>query len=83
MPIDTAVTATTSDIASATVASSSTPQRRLENVLSEMGDVKPAVPVSSVMDVSSFTNQRVVAVVISDRIWAMPLTNKGDSMFFG
>src|SRR5579863_5085449 len=52
MPIDTAVAATSSDSASASVAKSSTPaRRRLANVFSEIGEVKPAIPVSSVIAV--------------------------------
>ncbi|HXQ84674.1 MAG TPA: hypothetical protein VN769_11475, partial [Xanthobacteraceae bacterium] len=39
-----------SDIASAKVASNSTPAwRRLENLFSVLGDAKPTIPVSSVM----------------------------------
>ncbi len=50
MPIDTAVAATTSEIASATVAISSTPARRLLAIaFSEMGEVKPIFPESPVM----------------------------------
>jgi len=50
MPIDTAVAAMMSDIASAKVASNSTPAwRRLENLFSVLGDAKPTIPVSSVM----------------------------------
>jgi len=50
MPIDTAVAATSSETASASVANISTPaRRRLAHVFSAMGDAKPAVPVSSVM----------------------------------
>jgi hypothetical protein len=50
MPIDTAVAATTSETASATVANNSTPAlRRFDNFFSVIGDAKPTVPVSSVM----------------------------------
>ena len=60
MPIDTAVAATSSETASASVANISTPaRRRLANVFSSMGDAKPAFPVSSVIDVSSLANQFV------------------------
>src|ERR1700722_16671893 len=50
MPIDTAVAAMTSEMASATVAISSTPAcRRLKNFCSVIGDAKPTLPVSSAM----------------------------------
>jgi hypothetical protein len=49
MPIDTAVAAITSETASATVANSSMPTRRLENLFSITGDAKPTFPVSSVI----------------------------------
>jgi hypothetical protein len=49
MPIDTAVAATTSETASATVANSAMPQRRLAKVAWAMGDAKPTFKVSSVM----------------------------------
>jgi hypothetical protein len=49
-PKDTAVAATTSETASASVAINSTPTVRfLDNELSEMGDAKPTFPVSAVM----------------------------------
>jgi hypothetical protein len=83
-PNDTAVAATISEIASATVAISSTPAVRfLDNDFSETGDAKPTFPVSAVMMVSSFANRWVALSVISHRTWAKPLTNKGDSVFFG
>lgn len=49
MPIDTAVTATTSPTARAPVASNSTPARRLENFFSETGEAKPTFPGSVVI----------------------------------
>jgi hypothetical protein len=57
-PNDTAVAATISEKASASVAINSTPAVRfLDNDFSEMEDAKPTFPVSSVMVVSSFANQ--------------------------
>jgi len=52
MPIETAVAATTSETASASVAISSTPAFcRFENLRSVIGDTKPTFPVSGVMAV--------------------------------
>jgi hypothetical protein len=49
-PNETAVAATISEMASASVATSSTPRVRFfDNTFSEMGDAKPTFPVSSVM----------------------------------
>jgi hypothetical protein len=48
-PIDTAVAAMTSEIASATVANSAMPQRRQAKVAWAMGDAKPTFKVNSVM----------------------------------
>jgi hypothetical protein len=49
-PNDTAVAAMISEMASASVAISSTPRVRFfDNAFSEMGDAKPTFPVSSVM----------------------------------
>jgi hypothetical protein len=59
-PNDTAVAATISETASASVAISSTPRVRFfDNAFSEMGDAKPTFPVSSVMARLSFANQFV------------------------
>src|SRR5471030_1821858 len=53
MPIDTAVAAMTSEMASATVAISSMPAFcRFENVRSEIGDTKPTFSVSGAMVVT-------------------------------
>jgi hypothetical protein len=83
-PNETAVAATISEKASASVAINSTPVVRfLDNDFSEMGDAKPTFPVSAVMIVSSFANQCVVLFRTSRQTWAKPLTNKGDSVFFG
>jgi hypothetical protein len=83
-PNDTAVAATINDKASVSVAINSIPAVRfLDNDFSETGDAKPTFPVSAVMMVSSFANQWVALSGISHRTWAKPLTNKGDSVFFG
>jgi hypothetical protein len=59
-PNDTAVAAMISEMASASVAISSTPRVRFfDNAFSEMGDAKPTFPVSSVMARLSFANQFV------------------------
>jgi hypothetical protein len=60
-PNDTAVAAMISEMASASVAISSTPRVRFfDNAFSEMGDAKPTFPVSVVMARLSFTNQFAV-----------------------
>jgi hypothetical protein len=83
-PNDTAVAAMISEIASASVAINSTPVVRfLDNDFSETGDAKPTFPVSAVMMVWSFANQKCFVARTSHRTWAKPLTNKGDSVFFG
>jgi hypothetical protein len=83
-PNDTAVAATISEMASASVAISSTPRVRFfDNAFSEMGDAKPTFPVSSVMARLSFANQFAMLSAMSHQTWAKPLTNKGDSVVFG
>jgi hypothetical protein len=60
-PKDTAVAATISEMASASVAINSTPRVRFfDNAFSEMGDAKPTFPVSVVMARLSFANQFAV-----------------------
>ena len=60
-PNDTAVAATISEKASASVAINSTPAVRfLDNDFSETGDAKPTFPVSAVMMVWSFANQKML-----------------------
>ena len=49
MPIDTAVAATTSETASASVANSSTPRRRLDIFRPASGDAKPMHPFNSLL----------------------------------
>jgi hypothetical protein len=83
-PNDTAVAATISETASASVAINSTPRVRFfDNTFSEMGDAKPTFPVSAVMTRFVLRESLCCVVRISRRTWAKPLTNKGDSMVFG
>jgi len=90
MPIDTAVAATTSETARATVANSSMPRRRLAKLLCAMGDAKPTFPVSSVMVIASLAIRvlafRIKFCMVAKRnamTWAKPLKNKGDCVIFG
>jgi hypothetical protein len=70
MPIDTAVNATTSESASATVANSSTPaRRRFAFAFSAIGEVKPTFPFSAVI------------VVILESVFAGPAVRRANQLF--
>jgi hypothetical protein len=75
MPIDTAVAATASEIASARVANSSMPaRRRLANDFSKVGEAKPIFPESPVMVV-------ILVAVFFARLGKRDTLQLGESVF--